>query len=122
MHGHGSRSMQTVFIDTNTLPREKTADGGAVTEILSERLGGAKNVAGTLRWLNAGERFEAHPLDRHQLLYVMDGDAEVTLEGRTHDVHTGMGLYLAPSEGATLTGRGGQTAKIFHLVVRPVTD
>jgi hypothetical protein len=40
---------QTVFIDTNTLPREQAPGGGTLTEILNARLAGANNVSGSLR-------------------------------------------------------------------------
>jgi hypothetical protein len=111
---------QTLFIDTNTLPREKMIGGGQMTEILGERLAGAKNVTGTLRWLASGERFDAVPLDRHQLIYLMEGEAHLTLQGKTHDVAKGMGVYLGPSESASVQAKPGAGAKLFHLVVRQV--
>lgn len=111
---------QTLFIDTNTLPREPMPGGGAMTEILSEKLAGARNVVGTLRWLEAGDRFDAAPLDRHQLIYLMQGQARLTLQGEAHDVTRGMGVYLGPSEGASIEAAPGATAKLFHLVVRQV--
>lgn len=94
--------------------------GGEMTEILNQALAGAKNVVGTLRWLPSGETFTAEPLDRHQLLYLMEGQARVTLEGKTHDVTGGMGIYLGPSETASIQGSSGSPAKIFHLVVASV--
>jgi hypothetical protein len=111
---------QTLFIDTNTLPREAMPGGGEMTEILGERLAGAKNVVGTLRWLSAGDRFEIAPLDRHQLVYVMEGAARLTLQGTPHDVTKGMGVYLGPSEGASIEGVAGGPVKLFHLAVRQV--
>jgi quercetin dioxygenase-like cupin family protein len=109
---------QTVFIDTNTLPREQAPGGGTLTEILNARLAGANNVSGSLRWLQPGETCDVSPLDRHQLVYVMDGQAQLTLEQATHDVGTGMGVYLGPSEHATFTA-GPTAVKLFHLVVLP---
>ena len=106
---------QTLFIDTSTLPREKAARG-EFTEILNNQLAGAKNVVGTLRWLQSGETFEADAADRHQLLYLMEGGGRISLEGKTHDVSKGMGVYLGPSETATFTAAGSQM-KLFHLVV-----
>jgi glyoxylate utilization-related uncharacterized protein len=111
---------QTLFIDTNALPRVRMPGGGEMTEILSEGLAGAKNVVGTLRWLHAGETFTADPLNRFQLLYLMDGRARVTIEGKTHDIEKGMGVYLAPSESAAVQAATGASAKLFHLVVRKV--
>jgi glyoxylate utilization-related uncharacterized protein len=70
-----------------------------------------------LRWLASGERFCAAPCDRHQLLYLMEGRGTIALEGKTHDVAQGMGLYLGPLESATLQAAPGATLKIFHLVV-----
>lgn len=107
---------QTLFIDTNTLPREKSAQG-EFTEILNDRLAGAKNVLGTLRWLKSGETLAANAANRHQLLYVMEGNGSIRLENKTHNVSQGMGVYLGPSEGATIQAAQGATIKLFHLVV-----
>jgi hypothetical protein len=108
---------ETLFIDTNTLPRQKMPQGGEMTEVLNEALAGAKNVVGTLRWLQGGERFEAGASSRHQLLYLMVGAGTITLEGASHDVARGMGVYLGPSETATITAAPGTSLKLFHLVV-----
>lgn len=108
---------RTVFIDTTKLPRERMAGGGEMTEILNGALAGAKNVAGTLRWLGPGERFAAAAGSRHQLFYLMEGNGSITLGGKTHAVTQGMGLYLGPSESAAIQAAPGATLKIFHLVV-----
>jgi hypothetical protein len=113
---------RTLFIDANKLPREKTSAGGEMSEILNDALAGAKNVVGTLRWLATGERFTAQPADRHQLFYLMQGSGRITLEGKTHEVTQGMGLYLGPCESATLQAAPGATLKILHLVVPRIPD
>jgi hypothetical protein len=46
------------FIDSNKLPRVKTAQG-EVTEVLNRQLAGAMNVLGMLRGLSPGEEFDA---------------------------------------------------------------
>jgi hypothetical protein len=107
---------QTQFIDTSALPRVAMPGGGEMVEILSDRLTGAKNVVGTLRYLSAGESFVADPVERHQLLYLMEGRGTLLLQGTPHQVEKGMGLYLGPDEGATLTATDG-AVKVFHLVV-----
>lgn len=104
------------FIDTNKLPRVKTPQG-EVTEILSEKLEGAKNVFGTLRWLEPGENFEAAPLDKHQLIYLMEGKGSIRLEGKDYEVARGAGVYLGPSESATIRTSAGSALKLFHLIV-----
>lgn len=111
------KTPRTVFIDTTKLPRKKMQAGGEASEIVNDALAGAKNVAGTLRWLKSGERFAAVPSGRHQLLYLMEGSGSIALEGKTHGVTQGMGLYLGPSESATIQAASGATLKIFHLVV-----
>ena len=107
--------MTTTFIDTNTLPRVKTPQGEA-TEVLNEKLAGAKNVTGILRWLGEGERFDAIASNKHQLVYIMEGSARISLDGKDYDVRKGCGVYLEPSETATITPTGG-SSKLFHLVV-----
>jgi mannose-6-phosphate isomerase-like protein (cupin superfamily) len=104
------------FIDTNQLPRVKTPQGEA-TEILNQRLAGAKNVLGTLRWLSPGEKFQADPLEKHQLIYLMEGSGQIRLENKDYDVGRGAGVYLGPSETATIQAGGGSPLKLFHLVV-----
>lgn len=109
---------QTIFIDTGALPREPMPSGGEMTEVLNQQLAGAENVTATLRWLRDGERFEAAPLDRHQLLYLTDGEATLTLLDTTHVVGKGMGIYLEPLESATITAPADSSVTVFHLVVR----
>lgn len=108
--------MALTFIETAKLPRVHTPQGD-MTEVLNEQLAGAKNVLGTLRWLNAGEKFTADASDKHQLIYLMDGNANIGLEGKSYDVKKGAGVYLGPQETATLTAPAGGSAKLFHLVV-----
>jgi quercetin dioxygenase-like cupin family protein len=104
------------FIDTNKLPRVKTPQG-EVTEILNEKLEGAKNVFGTLRWLAPGETFQAEPLEKHQLIYLMEGQGRIRLENKDYDVRRGAGVYLGPSESATIQAAAGSPLKLFHLAV-----
>ena len=106
----------TIFIDTNKLPRRKTSQG-EVTEILNRELADAKNVHGTLRWLNSGETFKADAGDKHQLIYLMEGSGSINPEKKDHAVTKGMGIYLGPSETATIQAGEGASIKLFHLVV-----
>ena len=56
----------TIFVDTNKLPRKQTPQG-EVTEILNSELQGAKNVLGTLRWVNWYDRASrTHPIRRRK--------------------------------------------------------
>jgi|SRR5579862_5978077 len=112
-------SSTLTFIDTNQLPRVKTSQGEAA-EVLNNALAGAKNVLGTLRWLQDGGQFDAVPLDQHQLIYLMEGSGTIHLEGKDYDVPKGAGVYLGPSETATIKAGPGQTLKLFHLIVRQI--
>jgi len=105
----------TTFIDTNSLPRTTTPQG-EFTEILNGALTGAKNVLGVLRWVRPDESFKAEASDKHQLLYLMEGAGRINLENKDHDVTKGMGIYLGPSETATISATTS-TVKIFHLTV-----
>ena len=107
--------MALTFIDTKTLPKIQTAQG-EVTEVLNNQLCGAKNVLGTLRWLSAGEKFAAEASDKHQLIYLMEGSGRIRLNQKDYDVAKGAGVYLGPSEGATIEAAGA-SLKLFHLVV-----
>ncbi len=110
--------MSTTTIDTTTLPRASLNGQGEFTEILNKELCGAENVVGTLRWLKDGERFDADALEAtHQLIYLMEGEGTIELEGKDYDVTKGAGIYLGPSESASVSQRGGGELKLFHLVV-----
>jgi len=104
------------FIHTSELPRVKTPQG-EVTEILNQALCGARNVLGVLRWIDSGATFQTETVDRHQLLYLMEGKGKIRLEGKEYEVGKGAGVYLGPSETATLQAAKGAPLKIFHLVV-----
>jgi hypothetical protein len=104
------------FIDTNKLPRKKTPEG-EVTEILNRDLCGAKNVVAALRWLKSGENFKAVASGQHQLLYLMEGKGSIRLDNKNYAVSKGAGVYLGPSESATIQPVAGASLKLLHLVV-----
>lgn len=107
---------KTLFINTNELPRVKTPHG-EFKEILNNHLAGAKNVLGTLRWVESGKAYDAAASDKHQLLYLMEGAGSIRLDGKDHEVSKGMGVYLGPSESASISAAAGATVKLFHLEV-----
>ena len=104
------------FIDTNQIPRKGTPQG-EVAEVLNRDLCGAKNVLGMLRWLKSGEKFRAEATDRHQLLYLMEGNGSIRLDNKDYAVSKGAGVFLGPSETATIQAGEGASVKLFHLVV-----
>jgi quercetin dioxygenase-like cupin family protein len=104
------------FIDTNKLPRVKTPSG-EIAEILNKELCGAKNVLGILRWIKPGEQFQADASEKHQLLYLMEGKGRVHLNNKEYDVAKGAGVYLGPSETASIEAAGEAPLKVFHLTV-----
>ena len=104
------------FIDTNKLPRKKTAEG-EVTEVLNRDLCGARNVVAALRWLKSGEEFKAEASNKHQLLYLMEGSGSIRLDNKDYQVSKGAGVYLGPSESATIQPAAGASLKLLHLVV-----
>jgi AraC-like ligand binding domain len=107
------------FIDTNKLPRKKTSEG-EVTEVLNRELCGAKNVVAALRWLKSGEKFSAAASDKHQLLYLMEGKGSIRLDSKDYDVSKGAGVYLGPSESATIQPIAGASLKVLHLMVSQI--
>ena len=109
-------AMANTYIDTNKLPKTRTPGSGEYTEILNNALCGAKNVVGTLRWLNNGEQLDMRS-DSKTLVYLMDGSATITLGGKSHQVAKGNGIYLGPSESSLIKQTGSATLKLFQLVV-----
>jgi hypothetical protein len=109
--------MALTFIDTNKLPKKALSGQGEVTEVLNDTLCGAKNVRGSLRWLNSAEAFKVDAADRHQLIYVMDGKGCIQLNNEDYEVDKGGGIYLGPAETATIRAGRGASLKLFHLVV-----
>jgi glyoxylate utilization-related uncharacterized protein len=110
--------MATTHIDTNAAPRTRINGQGEVAEILNTELCGAENVTGLLRWLQSGDEYAAEALEQtHQLLYLMEGEGTITLDGKSYEVAKGAGIYLGPSETASIRQRGMAALKLFHLVV-----
>jgi len=108
--------MSLTFINTQKLPRRATPGRGEMTEVLNEALCGAKNVVATLHWLKANDVFRAEAADKHQLVYLMEGNGRITLNGKDYDVSKGAGAYLRPSETAAIAAANGML-KLFVLVV-----
>ena len=110
--------MTTTFIKTGDCPKRKIAGAGEVAEIMNEKLCGAKNGLGMLRWLRAGERLEAGAeKGSHQLIYLMEGQGVITLNAKDYAVGKGAGIYLGPDEQASVRHAGSTPLKLFHLVV-----
>jgi hypothetical protein len=115
--------MSTTHIDTNALPRTSLNGQGQFAEILNKELCGAENVVGALRWLGKGDRFSVGALaDAHQLLYLMEGEGIIELDKKRYDVKKGSGIYLGPSETASISHAGSAKLKLFHLIVPKVAD
>ena len=114
--------MSLTFIDTNTLPKKSEPGQGVVTEVLNQALCGAKNVHGSLRWLQAEESFKAQPSDKHQLIYLMEGKGRIELNDKKYAVEKGAGIYLGPTETATVQAAQGTSLKLFHLVVPQIPE
>ena len=109
--------MANTYIDTNRIPRSKIAGAGDVSEILNNQLAGAKNVVATLHWLNRGDRLDAGAPNFHHLVYLMEGEATIELNGAEHRVAKGAGVYLGPAETARISHAGSAPLKLFHLTV-----
>jgi len=109
--------MPNTYIDSNQIPRTTIAGAGEVAEILNNQLAGAKNVVATVHWLNRGDRLNAGAPNFHHLVYLMDGEATINLNGADHQVGKGAGVYLGPSETASVSHAGPGPLKLFHLTV-----
>ena len=110
--------MSLTFIDTNKIPHTKVAGSGELAEILNKKLCGAENVVGSLHWLSQGEKLDVRSdKNTHQLVYLMQGEAAVTLDSKDHHVRKGSGVYVGPSESVTIKQAGSATLKLFHLTV-----
>src|SRR5579864_6962491 len=110
--------MSLTFIDTNKIPHAKLPGAGEFAEILNDKLCGAKNVVGSLRWLNSGEKLDVRSdKNTHQLVYLMQGAAAITLDSKDYNVKKGSGVYVGPSETAVIKQIGTTPLKLFHLVV-----
>ena len=83
---------------------------------MNEAIAGAKNVVVELRWLEPGQTFKPEILDKHQLIYFMEGAGKIkiNLEGKDYEVGRGAGIYLGPKETASITA-GASKAKLFHI-------
>ncbi len=109
----------TTFVDTTQCKKIRLdSNQGEVAEIANRELCGAENFVGSLRWLNEGERFDAVSLpDTFQVLYLIEGDGVIALNGKDYSAGKGSGVYLEPSETASISHAGSSTTKLFHLVV-----
>ena len=109
--------MPLTFIDTNKLPKNASAGQGQITEVLNEALCGVRSLHGSLRWLKSAETFKPDVADKHQLIYLMEGKGCIRLDDCDYDVEKGAGIYVGPSEMATIQAAKGATLKLFHLVI-----
>jgi hypothetical protein len=116
--------MSTTFIDTNSIEPVALPGGhGRYAEVLNQALCGAKNVVGGLHWLGRGESITAACDDRtHQVVYLMEGQGIIRLNGEDYEVGKGAGVYLGPTEKADVLQTGEAPLKLFHLTVPRVPN
>lgn len=115
--------MATTFIKSGDCVRVRVPGAGEAAEIVNSALCGAKNVLATLRWLKKGDRLEPPPrAATHQLIYLMEGEGVITLNGKDYPARRGAGVYLGPNESAVISTGVDGTLKLFHLVVPEVAD
>ncbi len=113
----------TTFIETGKCERRTVPGAGEVTEIVNRALCDAQNEVIMLRWLKSGDKLDAGPLaNTHQLVYLMEGKGVITLAGKDYEVRRGMGIYLGPSESASVKPVDGASLKLLHLVVPHTED
>ena len=109
--------MPNTYIDANRIPRNRVQGAGEEAEILNSDLAGAKNVVAKLHWLDRGDYLDAGEPGFHHLVYLMDGEAAIALNGGDHSVGKGAGVYVGPSETARISHAGSTPLKLFHLKV-----
>ncbi len=111
--------MSATIIDTNQCARSTLSNGhGDFAAIVDGDLCGAEDVSGMLRWIAEGQRFDAESLaDTHQLIYMIEGDGVIELEGESYPVKQGAGVYLGPAETAGISHDGSVPLKLLHVVV-----
>jgi hypothetical protein len=113
----------TRFIETGKCARRAVPGAGEVAEIVNRELCGAENEVVMLRWLKGDDLLDAAALpDTHQLIYLMEGNGVIALGGKNYDVARGAGIYLGPSEGASVRPADGASVKLLHLVVPHIED
>ena len=95
--------MSLKFIDTNKIPHVPVPGSGELAEIMGEKVCGAKNVVGNLRWLKPGDSLEVRPGAKvHELVYLMEGQGVIRLNSKDYPVAKGNGFYLGPNEAASI--------------------
>jgi glyoxylate utilization-related uncharacterized protein len=111
--------MASTLIHTAECIRTKLDDNrGDVAEIINNELCGAKDVTSSLRWLEDGQHFDTASLPgTHQLIYLIEGNGKITLEGKDYALNKGAGVYLGPMETAAISQRGGIPTKFLHIIV-----
>jgi quercetin dioxygenase-like cupin family protein len=79
----------------------------------------AATVEGTAYELPPGERWEAAPSDRHQVIYVTAGWLSALFQGDEHELVPGRGVYCEPGEGCSLQNVGDGSAALYCFAVLP---
>ncbi len=115
--------MATTFIKTGNCLRKAVPGAGETAEVLNEALCGAKNVLAKLHWLNGGDKLQTTgEAATHHLIYVMDGEGVITLNGKDYPMKKGAGVYFGQNETTVVRPAGQGPIKLFHLAVPQVAD
>jgi quercetin dioxygenase-like cupin family protein len=104
------------IIDTNNADA-RAVDSGLEREICSASLCGSKNLTVYRRTIEPGREFKADAGDDYQLLYVMGGTEDGTIEygGESHTAEEGAGALLVPGDSATVKA-GAASIEVLQLI------
>jgi quercetin dioxygenase-like cupin family protein len=96
----------------------EAASGVELRRFLTAATVGARSVEGSAVRLEPGAVLG--PLtepDRHQLVYVTDGEPVALFAGERHELRPGRGIYCEPGEPCALENPGPTPAAFYRFVV-----
>ena len=111
-----------VLIDENAVKIDEPPPHGAIGMSTAYRISDAAPQPRTMefrkRILHAGAAIGAHPIAHDEVYYVLSGTGEVTSDGVTRNVASGMAAYLY--DGATVGIRQTGTQPLALIITYPV--
>ena len=80
---------------------------------------GAKNLALGIALYEPGEKADFHTHDGEETMYILQGQAIITVDGKKCGVKKGMTVYIPPGEQHMLENPGRETLRFLFIFTPP---
>jgi mannose-6-phosphate isomerase-like protein (cupin superfamily) len=109
-------AVTSFVVDENDLEPVQEDGDTAIVRVAFDAANGCERLQQRLIRYGPGRSAKRTLVERQEVLYVVDGQGRLDLDGRTHHLEPSMGVYLAPGETYAVENSGPGDLHVLSVV------